>query len=148
MYKIIKAVINTRDFELENILEKINAFWVHGKLTDDQHTELLALAREKAIPENSYVGQQKRIDALYERIADLEKRVAMLETPEDDDTGLDNAEEYPEYVAPTGAHDAYYAGDKLTYKGVRYVCVAPDGVAVVWNPDVMPSYWQENESLS
>ena len=148
MYKIIKAVINTRDFELENILEKINAFWVHGKLTDDQHTELLALAREKAIPENSYAEQHKRIDALYKRIAELEKRVAMLEAPGDEDTGLDNAEEYPEYIAPTGAHDAHYAGDKVTYNGVRYVCVAPDGIAVVWNPDVMPDYWQEDEALS
>ena len=31
-------------------------------------------------------------------------------------------EEYPEWVQPTGAHDAYNIGDKVTYKGNHYVC--------------------------
>ena len=31
-------------------------------------------------------------------------------------------EEYPEYVKPTGAHDAYKIGDKITYNGKRYEC--------------------------
>lgn len=158
MYKIIKAVINTRDFELENILEKINAFWVHGKLTDDEHTELLALAREKAIPENSYAGLQERMDAMYKELAEtrkeleeLKSRVKAIETGgEEEDTTDDpeQIEEYPEYVQPTGAHDAYYTGAKITYRAKKYICVAPEGVAVVWNPDVMPGYWQEDESLS
>ena len=43
---------------------------------------------------------------------------------------------------PTGAHDAYYNGDKVTYNGKHYVCIAPDGTACVWSPDVYPSYWQ------
>ena len=42
-------------------------------------------------------------------------------------------EEYPEWVQPTGAHDAYNIGDKVTYKGNRYVC-AVDGN--VYAPDV------------
>lgn len=31
-------------------------------------------------------------------------------------------DEYPEWVQPTGAHDAYNAGDKVSYNGNRYVC--------------------------
>ena len=31
-------------------------------------------------------------------------------------------EEYPEWVQPTGAHDAYNIGNKVTYKGNHYVC--------------------------
>ena len=27
---------------------------------------------------------------------------------------------------PTGAHDAYYAGDKITYNGKHYVCIMPE----------------------
>lgn len=42
-------------------------------------------------------------------------------------------EEYPEWVQPTGAHDAYNKGDKVTYNGKRYVSTAD---ANVYAPDV------------
>ena len=42
-------------------------------------------------------------------------------------------EEYPEWVQPTGAHDAYNIGDKVTYKGNHYVC---DIDGNVYAPDV------------
>ena len=32
-----------------------------------------------------------------------------------------SAEEYPEWVQPTGAHDSYNKGDKVSYNGSRYV---------------------------
>ena len=44
-----------------------------------------------------------------------------------------NADEYPEWVQPTGAHDAYNIGDKVTYNGLRYVCTTS---ANVYAPDV------------
>ena len=31
-------------------------------------------------------------------------------------------DEYTEWVQPTGAHDAYNKGDKVSYNGKRYVC--------------------------
>ena len=31
-------------------------------------------------------------------------------------------DEYPEWVQPTGAHDAYNTGDKVSYNGKHYVC--------------------------
>ena len=42
-------------------------------------------------------------------------------------------DEYPEWVQPTGAHDAYNTGDKVRYNGKRYVCTI-DGNA--YAPDV------------
>ena len=42
-------------------------------------------------------------------------------------------EEYPEWVQPTGAHDAYNTGDKVSYNGKHYVCTI-DGNA--YAPDV------------
>ena len=42
-------------------------------------------------------------------------------------------EDYPEWVQPTGAHDAYNTGDKVSYKGKHYVCTI-DGNA--YAPDV------------
>ena len=43
-------------------------------------------------------------------------------------------DEYPEWVQPTGAHDAYNIGDKVTYKGNHYVC---DINGNVYAPDVI-----------
>ena len=50
------------------------------------------------------------------------------------------ADEWPEYVQPTGAHDAYHVGDKITYNGKHYTCIY-DGC--VWTPDAYPQGWRE-----
>lgn len=42
-------------------------------------------------------------------------------------------DEYPEWVQPTSAHDAYNKGDKVSYNGKRYVSTADGNV---WAPDV------------
>lgn len=44
-----------------------------------------------------------------------------------------SVDEYPEWIQPTGAHDAYNIGDKVTYNGQRYVCTIN---ANVYAPDV------------
>lgn len=147
MYKVIKSVIESKRYELAEMLTKIDTFWVQGSITEEERNELVALARKNALPENSYAGLQERMDAMYKELEALKMRVKTLESegaeeqPEEPEEDI--LDEYPEYIAPTGAHDAYYAGDKVTYNGKRYVCVAPEGAAVVWNPDVMPSFWQE-----
>ena len=51
-----------------------------------------------------------------------------------------NAMEYPEFVQPTGAHDAYAKGAKVTYNGKRYVSLID---ANVWTPEVYPTGWSE-----
>lgn len=37
-------------------------------------------------------------------------------------------EEFPEWVQPTGAHDAYNKGDKVSYNGNHYVCTTDSNV--------------------
>ena len=54
MYDIIKSVIESKRYELTNMLTKIDTIWVQGDLTDEQRTELIALAQQNAQPENSY----------------------------------------------------------------------------------------------
>ena len=49
-----------------------------------------------------------------------------------------SVEEWPEWVQPTGAHDAYNTGDKVTYNGSHYVCTMD---ANVYAPDV--SGWEK-----
>ena len=47
-------------------------------------------------------------------------------------------DEYPEWVQPTGAHDAYNTGDKVSYNGKHYVCTID---ANTYAPDVYG--WEE-----
>lgn len=49
-------------------------------------------------------------------------------------------EEWPEFVQPTGAHDAYNKGDKVTYKGEHYISLID---ANVWAPDTYPAGWEK-----
>lgn len=51
-----------------------------------------------------------------------------------------NAMEYPEYVQPAGAHDAYAKGDKVTYNGKRYISLVDGNV---WAPEDYPDGWEE-----
>lgn len=44
-----------------------------------------------------------------------------------------SVDEYPKWVQPTGAHDAYNIGDKVTYNGQHYVCTSDGNV---YAPDV------------
>lgn len=47
-------------------------------------------------------------------------------------------EEYPDWVQPTGAHDAYSAGDKVTHNGTRWTSTVDSNV---WEPGVYG--WEE-----
>lgn len=148
MYEVFKSVITSGNYELSNMLSKIDTIWVQGQIADEQRTELINLARQYADPEQSYAPLQNQVDALFNnvlelsgKVIDLESRVATLEGGEPEPAP--EPEEYPEYVQPTGAHDAYHNGDKITYNDKKYDCVAPEGVAVVWNPDEYPACWKE-----
>ena len=150
MYGIIKPVIERKDYELTSILKKINTLWAENELTDEQREELIELARENADPKNSYASLENQVNALFANmkemgttILDLITRVATLEGGEVEPE--EPTEEYPPYVQPTGAHDAYNAGDKMTYTdGNKYICQM-DGC--VWTPDDYPQGWKLVEEV-
>lgn len=48
-------------------------------------------------------------------------------------------DEWPEFVQPTGAHDAYGVGAQVTYNGQRYRCKLAN---CVWSPDAYPDAWE------
>ena len=49
-------------------------------------------------------------------------------------------DEWPEFVQPTGAHDAYKKGDKVTFEGKHYTSLID---ANVYSPTAYPAGWQE-----
>lgn len=48
------------------------------------------------------------------------------------------SEGYPEWVQPTGSHDAYNTGDRVTYQGADYESTID---ANVWSPTGYPQGW-------
>lgn len=48
--------------------------------------------------------------------------------------------EFPLFKQPTGAHDAYMKGDKVTFEEKRYICNSDN---VVYSPNDLPSAWDK-----
>lgn len=144
IYDDIANVIGSGGFDLTDLLHRIDVIYVSGQLTEQERTDLYQLARSAADPDDSLAPLTQRVEKLEASVANLAKRVQDLEdgTTTPGSAEKPSTEDYPEYVAPTGAHDAYWKDDRVTFNGKRYVCVAPDGVAVVWDPLTYPDYWQ------
>ena len=49
-------------------------------------------------------------------------------------------DEWTEFVQPTGAHDAYNKGDKVTFEGKNYISLMDGNV---YSPEAYPAGWQE-----
>lgn len=47
--------------------------------------------------------------------------------------------EWPEYRQPTGAHDAYNTGDKVTFEGRHYICKMD---STTFSPAEYPAAWE------
>ena len=125
MKNIFERVIEKGGYDLPAMLERIHEYHVAGQLTLQQRDELTDMARRNA---TAAAGMDipGEIQRLWAAVRALQG----------------NADTAPAFVQPTGAHDAYFAGDRVFFEGVRYTCVAPDGVACVWSPLTMPDYWQ------
>lgn len=133
MYEIFVSVINKGGYKLGDMIERIKTYAAEGKLTIEEMEKLEALAREKA---NVQDGTDM-LGMLLEhetRIRALEAKVG-VDAPETDEDG---AEIVPEYqVGKT-----YYRGDKVTFNGNVYTCIAPEGAVCVWSPVEYPVYWE------
>lgn len=61
------------------------------------------------------------------------------EPEEPEQGGEDEPETYPEFVQPTGAHNAYNTGDRVTYNGKVYESTMDGNV---YSPDAYPQGWK------
>lgn len=127
MKKLFENVIARGGYDLGVMLKKIDTYHVEGKLTDAEKDELYAQARAGA-------DMQASVDMLA-KLEELEKRVRSLE--EGGASGGSSGDEPEAYVPGKW----YYAGDRVTFEGKRYVCSAPEGVVCVWSPGEYPAYW-------
>lgn len=150
MYEVIKNVIKSKRYELVEMLEKIDTLWMqgtHGGITDEQRLELIALAQNNAVSENS-INILSKLEELDKSFNALIKRVEALESasqnPDSGETeggeteGEETVVTYPEYVAGKW----YYRSDKVSFEGNDYICVAPEGAVCTWSPSEYPVYWE------
>lgn len=135
MYEIIKDVINSKSFELKDILYKINKMYIENAITEAEKTELDSLARQNAVAENSYAPIQEQINNIYTIIDTIQTDIKELK----DEKGQIEPEEYPEYKKPSNSTDCYNTGDKITFNGEKYICKI-DGC--VWDPITYPAGWE------
>ena len=131
MYGIIKSVIENKNYDLNDILKKIQVIWVQGSISEADRDELFNLARSNAEVNHS-------IDVLA-KLEELDQRVKALEEAKEDNPGEADPETYPEFKVGNW----YYAGDIVTFEGKTYKCIAPDKVVCVWSPVDYPAYWEE-----
>lgn len=123
MRTIFEQVISRGDYDLTAMLQNIDRYHIEGKLTDEDREALYALAREGAQPVYDYAAE---IEAIWAAIRELQGQAQ-------------DPDEWPEFVQPTGAHDAYGVGAQVTYNGQRYRCKLAN---CVWSPDAYPDAWE------
>ena len=133
MYKITKNVIEMGGFNLTDILRKIDSLWIKGSITDDERADLYNMAQTKAKAKDS-------ID-IVAKIAELETKIIALEIKLEgvEDVVPEESPNYEEFVVGKW----YYTGNRITFEGKNYVCIAPEGTVCVWSPDDYPAYWEE-----
>ena len=142
MFETFQTIINAGGYDLADLTERLKTMYVMGELTEQEMKQLLEQAQTSAKPDDSYAPLAERVKAIEEWETIIEERLSKLESGSSTDPGEpeESGDKWPEYKQPTGAHDAYRVGDKITYNGKHYTCVK-DGC--VWPPDIYQQGWQK-----
>ena len=113
---------------------------VTATLTDEQGLELITLFEPWRTDLTYAVGDRVRHgDKLYKCV---QAHTAQDNWTPDATPALwtpISVEEYPLWVQPTGAQDAYMTGDKVTFEGKRYTSVIDNNT---WSPTAYPPGWK------
>ena len=136
MYEMIKTVIASRTYTDSNaLIAKIQRLYIEGTLTESQYTELRTmLAEQNPVKTYDVEGELDRVWVELRRIASIVDSMPEP-TPEPEPS-----EDVPDWVQPTGAHDAYQKGDRVRYNGNVYESLIDGNV---WSPDAYPAGWQK-----
>ena len=153
MFDVVMNVIKSKNYELKDILTKIDTLWVQGSITEEQRLSLITEAQNNAMVENSIdvLSKLYEVDMRVKAIEETIKKLLDGENQggtEEGGTEEGGTEEETTTYLPYIAGNWYRNGDKVSYGEENYVCIAPDGVVCVWSPVDFPDYWQLiNEEL-
>ena len=130
MRNLISGQIERGEFNLTDIIERINYLYAAGELSADDREYLINKAREKAV-ENVAIDAKKEILGLWATVQKLQRQV--------EGTKRDG---WPEFKQPTGYSDAYLEGDRVTWNGEHYICLMDNCLC---DPDTYPAGWRKEE---
>lgn len=157
MYEIFKNVINSKRYNLDDMLKKIDTLWVQGDITEEQRDELITLAQANADPSHSNAPLQKQIEEIAKKQLTLEETVSALsdkvqkikETVEIGGTVVPEPEptpqeEYPAWEPYNGIPPVkWQTGSKCMHNGKKWESMTDNNV---WEPGafgVGAEIWKE-----
>ena len=118
---------------------RANMNTVTSGLTDEQGLNLASLFEPWTLKPYAIADRVRHGDYLYRCV---QAHTAQADWTPDTTPALwtrISVEEYPQWVQPTGAQDAYQTGDKVTFGGKRYTSTIN---ANVWSPTAYPAGWK------
>ncbi|MCD7881066.1 MAG: hypothetical protein LUG47_05280 [Clostridiales bacterium] len=141
MYDTLWQLIATGNYTLADITNKINVFWAESQLTDEQRTELLALAVENISTDQEKPELETTVEKLAARVTALEEAVTALQG-DTGDSGSGGSSAYPEWTSWDGVSDNYQYGAIVSHNGTLWISVYNG--QNVWEPGVTgtESLWQ------
>ena len=157
MYDVIKNVIESGRYELNDMLKKIDTIWIQGDITEEQKKELVMVAQANADPSQSNGKLQEQIEEISKKQIALEETVRALsatvqkikETVESGGTVVPEPEpqpqeEYPAWEPYNGIPPVkYQVGSKVSHNGKKWESMVANNV---WEPGafgVDESIWKE-----
>lgn len=157
MYDVIKNVIESGRYELNDMLKKIDTIWIQGDITEEQKKELVMVAQANADPSQSNAPLQEQIEEISKKQIALEETVRALsatvqkikETVESGGTVVPEPEpqpqeEYPAWEPYNGIPPVkYQVGSKVSHNGKKWKSMVANNV---WEPGafgVDESIWKE-----
>lgn len=110
-------------------------------LTDEDALQAVELFPQWVVEHAYVVGERLQYNGILYRV--VQAHTSQADWAPDITPALFvvvSLDEWPEFVQPTGAHDAYNKGDKVTFNGKHYISLMDGNV---YSPAVYPAGWQE-----
>ena len=110
-------------------------------LTDEDALQAVELFPQWVVGHTYVVGERLQYNGVLYRV--VQAHTSQADWTPDITPALFvvvSLDEWPEFVQPTGAHDAYNKGDKVTFEGKHYISLIDGNV---YSPAAYPAGWQE-----
>ena len=110
-------------------------------LTDEDALQAVELFPQWVVGHTYVVGERLQYNGVLYRV--VQAHTSQADWTPDKTPALFvvvSLDEWPEFVQPTGAHDAYNKGDKVTFESKHYISLIDGNV---YSPTAYPAGWQE-----
>lgn len=147
MYEVFKNVIESGNFKVNDLTNKIDTLWAEGRMSDDERAALIASMTDHINPSTEAPELARQISMVAEQVAEMKDQiaaliadVATLKNPEGSEEGGGEETEsdpltgkIPDWEPWDGISDRYQRGAIVRENGEYYVNVL-SGMQNTWQP--------------